>query len=216
MRCQPTRRDAAGPRRLRRGGARRARLCDSRRCAAARRRRPAPPRHPVGSRRDRRPQCRTGRRRTARTRGSPPVNYPTRRAIYLLLLGAPMALALGLVRPELWLVAPGWISVILACLIVDTITGANPRRAEIALALDERLADGGRLAADMHKSADANALTRTLSLTASRRGQALVEALWIRWAGPLGLVWKQRKFAISGAINVVPSLRAVTDEGSRQ
>ncbi|MGH6632244.1 MAG: DUF58 domain-containing protein, partial [Sphingopyxis sp.] len=40
-------------------------------------------------------------------------------------------------------------------------------------------------------------------------------ALWIRWAGPLGLVWKQRKFAIGGAIHVVPSLRAVTDEGSR-
>ena len=49
--------------------------------------------------------------------------YPTRRAIYLLLLGAPMALALGLVRPELWLVAPGWIGVILTCLILDTIAG---------------------------------------------------------------------------------------------
>src|SRR3546814_1255195 len=37
--------------------------------------------------------------------------YPTRRAIYLLLAGAPVALALGLIRPELWLVAPGWIGV---------------------------------------------------------------------------------------------------------
>src|SRR3546814_7791438 len=101
--------------------------------------------------------------------------YPTRRAIYLLLAGAPVALALGLIRPELWLVAPGWIGVILACLILDTIAGANPRqlnldarfphqvgvgdpfdlsltangravppRAELALALDERLAVGGR------------------------------------------------------------------------
>eukprot|EP01034_Spumella_vulgaris_P011182 gene11182-14214_t len=60
--------------------------------------------------------------------------YPTRRAIYLLLLGAPMALALGLVRPELWLVAPGWIGVIAACLILDTIAGANPRH----LSLDAR------------------------------------------------------------------------------
>ncbi len=172
--------------------------------------------------------------------------YPTRRAIYLLLLGAPMALALGLIRPELWLVAPGWIGVILACLILDTIAGANPRhlsldarfphqvgvgdpfdlslaasggavppRAELALALDERLAEGGRLASDMRKASAGETLVRTLSLTASRRGQALVEALWIRWAGPLGLVWKQRKFAIDGAINIVPSLRAVTDEGSR-
>ena len=172
--------------------------------------------------------------------------YPTRRAIYLLLLGAPMALALGLIRPELWLVAPGWIGVIIACLILDTIAGANPRhlsldarfphqvgvgdpfdlslaaggrgvppRAELTLALDERLAEGGRLAGDMLRNTAGEALVRTLALTASRRGQAQIEALWVRWAGPLGLVWKQRKFAIDGTINVVPSLRAVTDEGSR-
>src|SRR3546814_19953577 len=60
--------------------------------------------------------------------------YPTRRAIYLLLAGAPMALALGLIRPELWLVAPGWIGVILACLILDTVAGAHPRH----LTLDAR------------------------------------------------------------------------------
>ncbi|MDO9369012.1 MAG: DUF58 domain-containing protein [Sphingopyxis sp.] len=171
--------------------------------------------------------------------------YPTRRAIYLLLLGAPMALALGLVRPEMWLVAPGWIAIIFACLILDTIAGANPRhlrldarfphqvgvgdafdlslaasggavppRAELAIALDERLVEGGRLESDMRQAAG-GALMRTLSLTASRRGQALIDALWIRWAGPLGLVWKQRRFAIDGTISVVPSLRAVTDEGSR-
>lgn len=176
--------------------------------------------------------------------------YPTRRAIYLLLLGAPFALALGLIRPELWLVAPAWIALILACLILDTIAGANPRhlaldarfphqvgvgdrfdlalaargpavppRAEIALALDERLVVGGRLAGEM-VAVDAGAdappmLTRTLSLAASRRGQAAVEALWIRWTGPLGLVWKQRRFGIDRAIAIVPSLRAVTEEGSR-
>ncbi|KTE15976.1 DUF58 domain-containing protein [Sphingopyxis sp. H115] len=172
--------------------------------------------------------------------------YPTRRAIYLLLLGAPMALALGLVRPELWLVAPGWIAVILACLFLDAIAGASPRqlsldarfphqvgvgdrfnlslaaggaavplRAEIALALDERLVEGGRLAGDMRRTDAGDRLLRTIPLAASRRGQARVEALWVRWAGPLGLLWKQRKFPIDGAINIVPSLRAVTEEGSR-
>ncbi len=172
--------------------------------------------------------------------------YPTRRAIYLLLLGAPMALALGLVRPELWLVAPGWIAVILACLFLDAIAGSSPRRlsldarfphqvgvgdgfdlslaaggsaipprAEIALALDERLAEGGRLAGDMRRTDAGDMLLRTIPLAASRRGQAQIEALWIRWAGPLGLLWKQRKFVIDGAINVAPSLRAVTEEGSR-
>src|SRR5690349_1388654 len=135
--------------------------------------------------------------------------YPTRRAIYLLLGGAPVALALGLIRPELWLVAPGWIALILACLLLDAVAGANPRhlaidarfphqvgvgdpfdmtlsatgravphRAEIALALDERIAPGGRLAADMTAAGGADTLVRTLSLSASRRGQAMIEALW--------------------------------------
>ena len=172
--------------------------------------------------------------------------YPTRRAIYLLLLGAPLALALGLVRPELWVIAPAWIGLLLFGLLVDAMLGANPRRlaldatmphqvgvgdpfdlrlvakaatvprrAEIALALDERLAPGGRLAGEMRRASDAEALVRTLPLAASRRGQALVEALWVRWAGPLGLVWKQRRFALDRAISVVPSLRSVTEEGSR-
>ncbi|WP_432768502.1 MAG: DUF58 domain-containing protein [Sphingopyxis sp.] len=179
--------------------------------------------------------------------------YPTRRAIYLLLAGAPLALALGLIRPELWLVAPGWIAVILACIMIDAVAGAHPRhlaldtqvphqvgvgdmfdltlvargpalprRAELALALDDRLAAGGRVADEMRASEDdggidggGRALTRTLSLAASRRGQALVEALWLRWGGPLGLVWKQRRFAIDRTISVVPSLRAVTEAGSR-
>ena len=172
--------------------------------------------------------------------------YPTRRAIYLLLLGAPVALALGLVRPELWIVAPVWIGLILVGLLFDATLGASPRRlaletqaphqagvgdpfdlrliasgkavprrAELALALDERLAPGGRLAGDMARATDADALVRTLSLAASRRGQALIEALWIRWTGPFGLVWKQRRFAVDHAVAVVPSLRAVTEEGGR-
>jgi len=50
------------------------------------------------------------------------VIYPTRRAIYLLLLGAPVALALGLLRPDLWLVALGWIALVAVGLL--TVFGA--------------------------------------------------------------------------------------------
>ncbi|HMN54185.1 MAG TPA: DUF58 domain-containing protein [Sphingopyxis sp.] len=173
--------------------------------------------------------------------------YPTRRAIYLLLLGAPVALALGLIRPTLWIVAPAWIALILIGLLLDAMLGASPRRlaltaeaphqagvgdpfdlrlvatgsavprrAEMALALDERFAPGGRLAGEMLRANDAgDALVRTVPLAASRRGQAHLEALWIRWAGPFGLVWKQRRFALGRSIAVVPSLRAVTEEGRR-
>lgn len=172
--------------------------------------------------------------------------YPTRRAIYLLLLGAPLALALGLVQPALWIVAPAWIGAILVGLILDAMAGASPRRlaletqvplqagvgdpfdlrlvatgrtvpsrGEVAIALDERLAPGGRLADEMMRAADTDALVRTVALTASRRGSAHIEAAWIRWTGPLGLAWKQRRFVIDRTVAILPSLRAVADEGSR-
>ena len=177
--------------------------------------------------------------------------YPTRRAVLLLLAGAPVALLLGLILPELWLVAPGWIGFITACLLIDGVAGPHPRglaldtrfphqvgvgdpfdlrltatsergvprHAEVALAVDERLAVGGRLSDEMRaaESEDGTrrALVRTLSLSAARRGKAVIDSLWIRWRGPLGLVWKQRKFAVDGSIAVVPSLRAVTEEGRR-
>ncbi len=172
--------------------------------------------------------------------------YPTRRAILLLLAGAPAALLLGLIRPELWLFAPGWIAFLVACLLVDALAGAHPRHlkldakyphqvgvgdpfdlkltaasergvprhAEVALAVDERLAVGGRLT-DAMRAAEGGPLTRIVPLSASRRGKALIDTAWIRWRGPLGLVWKQRKFGVDGSIAVVPSLRAVTEEGSR-
>lgn len=177
--------------------------------------------------------------------------YPTRRAVLLLLAGAPVALLLGLILPELWLVAPGWIGFITACLLIDGVAGPHPRglaldtrfphqvgvgdpfdlrltatsergvprHAEVALAVDERLAVGGRLSDEMRaaESEDGTrrALVRTLSLSAARRGKAVIDSLWIRWRGPLGLVWKQRKFVVDTNIAVVPSLRAVTEEGRR-
>ncbi len=172
--------------------------------------------------------------------------YPTRRAVLLLLAGAPVALLFGLVRPEYWLVAPGWIAVMLLCLLLDSVAGASlkglaisaqlprqigigepfdmvltasgqhrlPAHAELAIAVDERLAQGGRVA-DRMRAVGERTLAKTLRLTAARRGQALIETLWIRWAGPLGLVWKQRRFAINGEIGIVPNMRAVTEQGSR-
>ena len=61
--------------------------------------------------------------------------YPTRRAIYLLLLGAPLALALGLMRPEFWVFALAWIGLVFFGLLFDAMLGASPRR----LTLDARV-----------------------------------------------------------------------------
>lgn len=173
--------------------------------------------------------------------------YPTRRAVLLLLAGAPAALILGLLRADLWLVAPGWIGFLLLCVALDSLTGPSPAalrldikfpaqmgvgdafrldisaradqhvppHADLALAVDARLSETGRIEDRLVTDDQGAMLARSLTLTASRRGQASIEALWLRWTGPLGLIWKQRRFAIDGAIQIVPSLRSVTEGGNR-
>lgn len=173
---------------------------------------------------------------------------PTPRTIALLLIGAPVALVLGLMRPELWLAAPGWIAFVTTCLIIDAVSGPSaqrialtldaprqigvgeplrlavtarspgrlPARADVALAVDARLAASGRInMAGTRDASDAGVLQAVAVVHPARRGTAQVTTAWLRWRGALGLVWKQRRFAVDHDIAVVPSLRAVREEGSR-
>ena len=58
---------------------------------------------------------------------------PTPAAILLLLAGAPVALGLGLIRPDLWLLSLVWIGVIAALLLVDALVAADLRRLSVDL-----------------------------------------------------------------------------------
>lgn len=87
----------------------------------------------------------------------------------------------------------------------------RPRDAALALAVDARLADTGRLdaplrATDMGIGAD-------FDLSGLRRGPAALKRAWVSWTGPLGLARKQRAFAIDQSVAIAPSIRAVREEG---
>lgn len=49
---------------------------------------------------------------------------------------------------------------------------------------------------------------------AARRGKAMLDRVWVRWAGPMGLVWKQRVDAIDIQILVTPDVRPVRNESA--
>jgi uncharacterized protein (DUF58 family) len=49
-------------------------------------------------------------------------------------------------------------------------------------------------------------------LKAERRGTARLDCVWVRWTGPLGLVWKQRQLAVDQPILITPDIRAVSDK----
>jgi uncharacterized protein (DUF58 family) len=102
---------------------------------------------------------------------------------------------------------------------VDTGGFGRPPDAALALSADPKIAPNGRLDAPLLAPSDeavtgVPGISTTLSLNPIRRGIATVERAWISWTGPIGLVRKQRSIAIDRDIAIVPSIRAVREEGA--
>ncbi len=168
--------------------------------------------------------------------------YPTRRAILVLAAGAPVALVIGLIAPGFWLTGAGWMALILGLTLMDAVLG--PRRSEVEIELRTPRAAGvgltihGEVFAHFTRSAPGRAevaietntrLTALperfalfpsdggmrFDLKAARRGEGEVSRVWMRWQGPLGLVWKQVVDPIERKIAVTPNIAAVRDEAMR-
>lgn len=171
--------------------------------------------------------------------------YPTRRAVMAMALGAPVALLAGAVSAELWLVGPAWLALVLLAAAADAGLGGSraalaldqpdpvhaevarpdtaafvarfargriPQEAEAALAAGRRLGLADRaVAAEL----DGREARFAFPFTPERRGEAVMEALWVRWRGPLGLVWKQKVFALNLPAPVGTALRSVREEAMR-
>ena len=164
---------------------------------------------------------------------------PTDRLIGLAAAGAPVALVIGVLVPGLWLLPLGWVAALLVLALYDLavmpgalageirVPGAvnvgeafavrvavrgdgAPRRVEAALAFDARLAaaDGGTTAVVFAGGAGA----ADMPVTALRRGLAAIGALTLRWQGPLGLVWRQRREMGVRSLLVTPDVRPVHRE----
>ncbi len=82
--------------------------------------------------------------------------------------------------------------------------GAAPHA---ALALDPRLATGGRL--DLTLSHDAGAWAATVETVPNRRGTGAVSRVWLRWQGPLGLAHRQASRAVDAEVRVWPNIAPV-------
>ncbi|HYI49469.1 MAG TPA: DUF58 domain-containing protein [Allosphingosinicella sp.] len=162
--------------------------------------------------------------------------YPTRRTILIAGAAAPAALAVALAAPLYWSAGLGLLVLLIALALVDGLAGAapkdalphcegpvavgvgesfsvtvstrfprrRPRRLELALGIAGPLAAPKGLRAKAGKDGEA-----AFELRAERRGTARIESLWVRWAGPLGLVWKQRWLALDRDIVITPDIKAV-------
>lgn len=166
---------------------------------------------------------------------------PTGQAGVIVAMATPLALIIAAVLPGAWLIAPALGAAMVGLVLLDAmlagrlaglrviapddaevgeparlrvladLVGGHSRRIEAALALDSRLAPGGRatvaLAADVANGPGLWA--GQLDLVPSRRGPGRIDAVWLRWTGPLGLGARQCRRAVERPLRVWPSLAAV-------
>ena len=170
---------------------------------------------------------------------------PTLRAIFLMLLGLPVMVAIALMAPELWIVAAGWIAGVGALIAVDTVLGASVRHYSAKVTLPPLLYVGsaddlkielefeagplpGRIEIQLETNEllgvqtpqglrgwDGRIRPHTISVTPGRRGMAKVVKLWSRWQGPLGLIQKRHIEPLNIDVPVTPNVRWVRDEAIR-
>src|SRR5687768_8871663 len=63
--------------------------------------------------------------------------------------------------------------------------------------------------------AGGGALSAAIPLRAERRGTARLDAIWLRFTGPLGLVWKQRRLALGQEVVITPDIRPVREKSAQ-
>ena len=164
---------------------------------------------------------------------------PTARALTLAALAAPLALLTAMAAPGAWVIGPTAVAAFVLVIVADGLVAGTVRdvrliapadtevgeplaltvlaeisgRAngapQVSLALDPRLAGGGRAEFDLSWD-EADGLWRGTSQTRpARRGTGQVTRLWLRWRGPLGLAYRQYSQPVEQDIRVWPNLSPI-------
>ena len=170
-------------------------------------------------------------------RAALPAIVPTQRAALLAAAVAPLALLLAALAPGAWVIAPALALGLLVLVLADGLLAGSLEEARVllpgegevgeplaltvmadlrsrratrvrsALSLDPRLAPRGRVELDL--GADGVVHQGALRLVPTRRGPATVDALWLRWSGPLGLGARLHRQQLDRMVRVSPSLAAL-------
>ncbi len=171
--------------------------------------------------------------------------YPTRRAVYAASFGLPVTLILALFMPALWVLGAGWIAGLAGLIALDALlatrvskmsvsldspaagyigrsydakvtaeygAGVPPRTPEMRLTVNDRLISRPLVAQAQPNEGGMIAL---FDLRAALRGTAAIERLWMRWQGPLGLIWRQRIETLERDFPVTSDTQMVRDTAAQ-
>ncbi|NYT39690.1 DUF58 domain-containing protein [Sphingomonas sp. R-74633] len=158
---------------------------------------------------------------------------PTLRCVLLMAAGAPPALLVGVFAPQLWFAGLVWVPVVLAFAAIDLLLAPRapvlqvespgvievgaPLIVNVTLTskpidgLELAVATGPRLAprADGRVRFKGRENHAAIAFLPVRRGTDAVRALWSRWTGPFGLVWRQRSEMLNRSVTITPDIRPV-------
>ncbi|WHU03518.1 DUF58 domain-containing protein [Sphingomonas sp. NIBR02145] len=158
---------------------------------------------------------------------------PSIRCVLLMAAGAPLALLVGVFAPQFWFAGLAWVPIILAFAAIDaalaprapllrtscpgSIEIGAPLIVEITVA--DRPIDGLELAVATGPKLAPRAEGRirlgkrenhaAIAFLPVRRGTDKVEALWSRWTGPFGMIWRQRVEKLDRTVVITPDIRPV-------
>lgn len=170
-----------------------------------------------------------------------PVISPSRFAIMLMGLGIPLAFLIAAIAPALWVFAFAGIAAVLTGVAVDALMA--PRTRGLTFEADApplyfvgannpltlRFAHRGWLApSQIDVKLEANELIREeavsnpnadgllhYELHLNRRGEALIDAVWLRWPGPFRLTQKQVRIPLAMKRPVNPDIRTMQSDAIR-
>ncbi len=170
--------------------------------------------------------------------------YPTRAAVLAAAAGVPFTFVIAALMPERWYAGMAWPVAVLLLVAADALIAARhaeatlevpgtayvgaevqavasvaikggrlPVRAEVAVAANPLVSadDDGRIWIELEEGKGA----ALLPLVMARRGVGRLEQLWLRWRGPLGLAWQQRRSDLDSTILILPDVRPVQERGAQ-
>ena len=157
--------------------------------------------------------------------------YPTARAAGLAAFGAVLALFLTALAPGLWSIGLGWLALVVGLIAADAAISPWPSAVRTDAALPGAMQVGrkdtvsvpvsipgrfqnieSRLETDAFIETESGPLLHSFSLTPKRRGVGKFVRFWLRWQGPLGLVYKQRTDELDQDVTITSDTRAVERE----
>jgi uncharacterized protein (DUF58 family) len=169
--------------------------------------------------------------------------YPARRLILAAAATAPLALLIGVFLPRFWFAGLAITLFLVVLGAIDGLIGGReveiecegpavvgvgaefdietflrfpnlpPSACEVAIDSDPLLAAPAGLTRRVRvENGEGMASVR---IEAVRRGTATLDFVWVRWLGPFGLAWKQRRLALGQSLLIVPDIRAVRERSAQ-